>query len=311
MKSRRLTRKPPAPSLLLVLPFANISSDKENEYFGDGLAEEIINALTRLPGLRVIARTSSFSFRGKEVDVRKIGRELNVEHILEGSVRKAGSRVRVTTQLVNTADGYHLWSERYDREMTDLFAIQDEICQAIVERLRLRLAADRSCLKHHTENLEAYTLYLKGRYHLNKWTRDGLAKSKEYYEQAIALDPDYALAWNGLALYHFSIGFLGYLRPSEAYALCRTATRKALELDETLAEGHAMMGVLHVTKYDWKGAEREFRRALELDPNSEQVWNHYIGYYLVPMGRLDEAIVAFKRAVAQDPLSPDKHFRLG
>jgi eukaryotic-like serine/threonine-protein kinase len=310
-KTALTTLEPANTMSFAVLPFANMSADKENEYFGDGLAEEIINALTRLPGLRVIARTSSFSFRGKEVDIREIGAELNVKHILEGSVRKAGNRIRITTQLVNTADGYHLWSERYDREITDVFAIQDEICQAIVDKLRLELTADRSHLKHHTENLEAYNLYLKGRYHLNKWTGDGLAKSKEYYEQAIALDPAYALAWNGLALYHFVIGFLGYVQPSAAYAHCRKATLKALELDETLAEGHSMMGVLRASEYDWKDAEREFRRALDLDPNSEQVWTNYIGYYLVPMGRLDEAIAAWKRAVELDPLSPDKHFRLG
>ena len=151
---------------LAVLPFANLSADKENEYFSDGLAEEIINALTRLPGLRVIARTSSFSFRGKEADVREIGAKLNVENILEGSVRKAGNRIRVTAQLVSAADGYHHWSERYDREMTDVFAIQDEICQAIVDKLRVELAAGHPLVKRYTENVEAYNLYLKARYQL-------------------------------------------------------------------------------------------------------------------------------------------------
>jgi TolB-like protein len=186
------------PKSLAVLPFANLSADKENEYFSDGLAEEIINALTRLPGLRVIARTSSFSFRGKEIDVRQIGATLNVEHILEGSVRKAGNGIRVTAQLVSAADGSHHWSERYDREMTDVFAIQDEICQAIVDKLRVELVAGQTLVKRHTENVDAYNLYLKARHQLLKMTPDGMAKGKEYHEQAIAADSHCVLPWFGL-----------------------------------------------------------------------------------------------------------------
>jgi len=296
---------------LAVLPFANLSADKENEYFSDGLAEEIINALTRLPGLRVIARTSSFSFRGKEVDVREIGAKLNVESILEGSVRKAGNRIRVTAQLVSAADGSHHWSERYDREMTDVFAIQDEICQAIVDKLRVELAAGRPLVKRHTENVEAYNLYLKGRHHLHKWTPDGFAKSKEYYEQAIAADPDYALAWCGLAQFYFLLGNFGHIPPKAANAQSSQAAMKALELDNMLAEAHAMMGVLRADDFDLKGAEPEFRRALELDPNSEDVWSWYDYHYLVPMRRLDEAVAASRRAVDLDPLSPFLQWRLG
>ncbi|MGA2264025.1 MAG: protein kinase [Acidobacteriota bacterium] len=238
----------PAPSeparikSLAVLPFANLSADKENEYFSDGLAEEIINALTRLPGLRVIARTSSFSFRGKEVDVREIGAKLNVENILGGSVRKAGNRIRVTAQLVSAADGYHHRSERYDREMTDVFAIQDEICQAIIDKLRVELAPGRALVKRYTENVEAYSLYLKARYQLWKMTAEGLAKGKEYYEQALALDPNYALAWSGLAEFYHLLGFFGHMPPKAANARSSQAARKALELDDMLAEAHAMMG---------------------------------------------------------------------
>jgi non-specific serine/threonine protein kinase len=179
---------------LAVLPFANLSADKENEYFSDGLAEEILTALARLPDLRVIARTSSFAFRGKETDVREIGAKLDVEHILEGSVRRAGTRIRVTAQLVSATDGSHRWSERYDRELTDVFAIQDEICQAIVDQLRVALAGDRPLVKRYTENLEAYTLYLKGHYHFLRFSPESAAKSKEYFEQALRLDPNYALA---------------------------------------------------------------------------------------------------------------------
>ena len=296
---------------LAVLPFANLSADKENEYFSDGLAEEIINALTHLPNLRVMARTSSFYFRGKEADVREIGSKLNVEHILEGSVRKAGNRIRVTAQLISAADGYHHWSERYDRELTDVFAIQDEICQAIVDKLRLELAPGRPLVKRYTENVEAYNLYLKGRYHLYRWTPEGSAKSKEYYEQAIAVDPNYALAWHGLASFYFSLGFLGVMPPKAANAQSSQATLKALELDDMLAEAHAMMAVLRASDYDWKGAEREFLRALELDPKSEDVWMNYDYYYLVPMRRLDEAVAASRRALELNPLSPFLHFRLG
>jgi serine/threonine protein kinase/Tfp pilus assembly protein PilF len=296
---------------LAVLPFTNLSADKENEYFSDGLAEEIINALTRLPGLRVTARTSSFSFRGKEADVREIGAKLNVENILEGSVRKAGNRIRVTAQLVSAADGMHLWSERCEREMTDVFAIQDEMCQAIVDRLRVELAAGRLSVKRHTENVEAYNLYLKARYQFFRFTPEGLAKSKEYYEQAIALDPNYALAWHGLAGFYNALGVFGVMPPKAANAQVDQATRKALQLDDLLAEAHAMMGALRAGEFDWKGAEREFNRALELDSKSQDVLRWYDHYYLGPMKRLDEAVTAYLRAVEMDPLSPFLQSTLG
>ncbi|MBZ5500234.1 MAG: protein kinase [Acidobacteriia bacterium] len=299
------------PKSLAVLPFANMSADKENEYFSDGLAEEIINALTRLPGLRVIARTSSFSFRGKEADVREIGAKLNVESILEGSVRKAGNRIRVTAQLVSATDGSHHWSERYDREMTDVFAIQDEICQAIVDKLRVELAAGRPLVKRYTENVEAYNLYLKARYQSYKFTTEGLAKAKEYYEQAIAVDPNYALAWCGLAEFYLLLGVFGHIAPKAAYAQSSQAAQKALELDGMLAEAHSSMAVLRVSEFDWKGAEREFLRALELDPKSEGVCGSYDYFYLVPMRRLDESLAASRKAVELDPLSPILQWRLG
>jgi non-specific serine/threonine protein kinase len=302
---------PARPKSLAVLPFANLSADTENEYFSDGLAEEIINALTRLPGLRVIARTSSFSFRGKEADVREIGAKLNVEHILEGSVRKAGNRIRITAQLVSAVDGSHHWSERYDREMTDVFAIQDGICQAIVDKLRVQLEPDRPLVKRHTENLEAYNLYLQGRYHFWKWTPEGMAKSKELYEQAIASDPKYALPWYGLAYFYHAVGMFGGVPPKTANAGSFQAAMKALALDDTLAEAHSLMGVLRAVEFDWKGAERDFCRALDLDPGSADVWLNYNYYYLVPMRRLDEAIVAARRAVELDPLSSFARYRLG
>ncbi|MGE5360143.1 MAG: protein kinase domain-containing protein [Bacteroidales bacterium] len=296
---------------LAVLPFANLSADKENEYFGDGLAEDIIDALARVPGLRVMARTSAFAFRGKELGVREIGARLNVEHILEGSVRSAGNRVRVTAQLVTASDGYHLWSERFDREMTDVFAIQDEISQAIVEKLRVRLAAGGPIVKRHTENAEAYSLYLKARYHLFKFTPEGLARSKEYYEQAIALDPDYALAWHGLAAFYNLLGMSGQVPPKAANAQAALATRQALQLDDSLAEAHAMMGALRASEFDWQAAGLEFERALALDPRSGDVLRWYEHYYLGPMKRLDESVAAYLRAVDLDPLSPSLQTQLG
>ncbi len=209
----------PQPSIA-VLPFANMSADKENEYFSDGLAEEILNLLAKIPNLKVIARTSSFSFRGKEEDIRKIAETLGVSHVLEGSVRRAGNRLRVTAQLIHAADGAHLWSERYDRDMTDVFAIQDEIGQAISEALQVRLAPRTKAV-----NVEAYQLYLKGQYHRNRITAESLAKAKEYFEQALAIDPNYAAAYSGLASYHYSLAAI-FVKPSGEVALWRSRRRR-------------------------------------------------------------------------------------
>jgi serine/threonine protein kinase/Tfp pilus assembly protein PilF len=296
---------------IAVLPFVNMSGDKEQEYFSDGLAEEIINALTQIPGLKVTARTSAFAFRGKDQDITKIADTLRVRTILEGSVRKAGNRIRVTAQLVNAADGYHLWSQRYDREMTDVFAIQDEICQSIVGSLRIKLTADQPLVKRYTENVEAYNLYLKARYHSLKFTPDSLVKGKEFCEQAIAVDPNYALAWFGLADFYNILSYFGFMHPKEASAQCRQAVLKALELDEMLPQAHAMMGVLFAEEYDWKSAEREFSRALEIAPASSDVLYLYAYFYLVPMRRLDEAIAVSKKTLERDPLSPLLQYYLG
>ena len=301
---------PKMPSLA-VLPFANLSADKENEYFSDGLAEEIINALAKLPGLRVTARTSSFYFRGKDADIREIGARLNVENVLEGSVQKAGNRIRVTAQPVNIADGYHLWSERYDRDMTDVFAVQDEISQAITDKLRVQLSGEKPRVKRYTENIEAYNLYLKGRYHFYRFTPGSFARCKEDYERAVALDPQYALGWYGLAMFYFQMGQFGLMPTRQAYAQASRAALKALEADETLAETHVIAGILQANDYEWKNAEREFLRALELDPKSEDAWIHYNWYFLVPMQRLDEAITAAKTALERDPVSPLLQYGLG
>ena len=294
---------------IAVLPFENLSADKENEYFSDGLAEDIIDALTQVPGLRVMARTSAFAFRGKEADVREIGARLNVEHILEGSVRRAGNRIRVTSQLVKARDGYHLWSQRFDREMTDVFAIQDEISQAIVEKLRVRLAADRPIIKRYTENLAAYDLCLKARYHLLKMTPEGREAGRRYCEQAIALDPNYALAYVMLAESYFWSAFWGSMDPREAFSRAKSAALEALRLDDTIADAHSALGtVLGSGEFDWQGAEREFRRALELSPSSAAVrYNFawcYAMWFLYPLGRVEQALTEMRRALELDPLDP-------
>jgi len=299
---------------IAVLPFLNLSSDKENEYFSDGLAEEIINALTRVPNLRVAARTSAFAFRGATQDVKQIGETLNVLSVLEGSVRKSGNRVRISVQLIGVAEGNNLWSERFDREMTDVFEIQDEISQNIVGKLKVkltsqsgsgeRLGAPGLVVKRFTENFEAYNLYLKGRYELYKMTREGLDTSKQLFEQAIRLDPNYALAYDGLAYCWYTESFLGFVAPREAMPKARNAVRRAIELDDTVAEAHATLGViLAVYDWDWSGAERELLRSIELNGASPVSRDLYAFYYLRPVGRVDDAIVELQNALSLDPLS--------
>ncbi len=297
---------------IAILPFANLSGDKENEYFSDGLADDIIDALTRVPSLRVIARTSAFAFRGKDVNVSEIGARLRVDTILEGSVRKVGTRIRISAQLIKAADQSHLWSERYDREMTDVFAIQDEISQGIVEKLRVRLGCDRPLVKQHTENLEAYNLFLRGRYCILRVTPDSLAKGKEYLQQAISLDPSYPLPYTGLAEYYSASALWGFMLGKEAVPQVKAAALAALRLDDTLAEAHAQLGVaMAVGEFEWVGAEQEFRRALELNPSSPTVHYYYGLHCLRPMGRLQEELPEARRVVELDPLSARYNANLG
>ncbi len=301
----------PLPSIA-VLPFVNLSAGKQNEYFSDGLAEDIIDALTKVPGLRVIARTSAFAFRGKDVDVSEIGDKLRVATILEGSVRKAGTRIRISAQLIKAADQSHLWAERYDREMTDVFAIQDEISQAIVEKVRVQLVGGRPLVKRHTENLEAYDLFLRGRYCILRLTPESLAKGKQYLEQAIVLDANYPLPYTGLAEYYWASAFWGFMVGSEAVRSAKAAALVALKLDDTLAESHAQLGVARaIGDFDWVGAEQEFRRALELNPASPIVHYYYGLHCLRPMGRLDEELLEARRVVELDPLSARYNANLG
>jgi tetratricopeptide (TPR) repeat protein len=256
-----------------------------------------------------MARTSAFAFRGKEQDVREIGARLNVGHILEGSVRRSGNRIRVAAQLVKTSDGYHLWSQRFDREMTDVFAIQDEISQAIVEKLRVRLTADRPLIKRYTENLAAYDLCLKARYNLMKMTQEGRESGKRYCEQAIAVDPNYALAHVVLAESCVWSAYWGSTDPRDSFPRAKSAALEALRLDDTIADAHSALGtVLGSGEFDWRGAEREFSRAQELHMSSvaaryDYAWCYGM-YFLLPLGRAEEALAEMQRALERDPLDP-------
>jgi TolB-like protein len=297
---------------IAVLPFANMSDDPEAEYFSDGMTEEIINALTQLEDLRVAARTSCFTFKGKAAHISEVGAKLNVATVLEGSVRKAGGRLRITAQLVSVADGYHLWSERYDREMEDVFAIQDEIAKAIADKLQVTLVAGAAepLVRPPTENLEAYDLYLKGRFFVNQGG-DGPRKGLEYFQQALACDSEYALAHTGIAEAYVWLGGTGILRPQEALPKARDAALRALELDETLAEAHLRLGLLSWThEYEWSNAEKYFLRALELNPGLAQAHSLY-GFFLASMGRFEPSLAELRRGVELDPLSQTANTWLG
>ncbi len=289
-----------------VLPFANLSAAAENEYFCDGLAEELINALTKVRNLRVVARTSAFSFKYQQLDVREIGRKLNAAAVLEGSVQRTGNRLRILTQLINSADGYHLWSERFDREMDDVFAIQEEIAGAIINKLSVKVLASEkpALLKRHTESVEAYHLYLKGRHFWNRrFAAGALEKALGYFQQAIGVDPRYGLAYSGTADCYNLQGLFLLRAPHKAFPSATAAAEKALEIDNTLAEAHASLAYTKmIYGWDWIGAESEFKEALKLNP--AYPYGHlWYAHYLCAMSRFDEAMVEAKRALESDPIS--------
>ena len=287
---------------IAVLPFANLSADKDNEYFSDGLSEEIINALAHIPGLKVTARTSAFAFRGKEQDIRKIAEALEVGTLLEGSVRRAGNRIRVTAQLINAIDGYHLWSERYDRELADVFAVQDEIATAIVGALKLKLASDAP--RRYTPKLPAYEAYLKGRHHFLKYTEEALARSTEYFEQAVALDAAFAAPHMALAASYLHQAVEG-VRPARALMpLVREQATRALELDPSDAGAQALLGaVAALYDYHWDAAAERFQLAMTSGSELPGVRQRYSSFYLLPLGRFLEGVEELERELKQDPLN--------
>jgi serine/threonine protein kinase/tetratricopeptide (TPR) repeat protein len=297
------TDSKPVPSIA-VLPFVDMSPQRDQEYFCDGMAEELIDALAKQKGLRVVSRTSAFQFKGRAYDIRDVGQQLGVSHVLEGSVRKAGNYLRITAQLIDVDDGYHLWSEKYDRDLADVFAIQDEIARAIVETLKGRLVGEQESpiVKRQTPNLEAYTLYLKGRYFWNKRYEVGLQQAMGFFRQAIENDPAYALAYAGLADCFILLGAYEYLAPKEAFPYARGLAQKALEIDGTLAEAHASLGfVAKVHARNYVEAEQKFRRSIELNPNYA-VARWWYSLLLAVTGRIEEALAELKRAEEADPL---------
>jgi len=290
---------------IAVLPFVNMSADPEQEYFCEGMSEELINALCKIEDLKVASRTSAFQFEGKGYDIKEVGVKLNVETVLEGSVRKAGNRLRIMAQLVNVSDGYHMWSERFDREMDDVFAIQDEITLAIVSKLKPRLLREEKdrLAKRQTVDMEAYNLYLKGRYFWNRQGVEGINKAIEYFERALENTPDYALAFTGLADSYGHLPFWIPIPPKEVFPKAREWALKALEIDSEMAEAISSLAYVEtVFDWDWENAERKHRRAIELSPGYAPAHHRY-AYFLMYFDRLEEAIDEISTALELDPLS--------
>ena len=299
--SRRERSAPAVRASVAVLPFIDMSPGKDSEYFGDGLAEAIINLLASVDGLKVIARTSAFAFKHQPTDIRRIARMLGVTTVLEGSVQRAGSRVRVTAQLIAASDRRPLWSERYDRELTDLFAVQDEIAAAIAAVLEARLTPAPA---RHTPPFDAYEAYMKGRHYQFTFTAQDQARSRDYFRQAIALDPHFALPNHGLSLAYFTLATFNLMPAHDAMPLVRACALKALSIDPRLPESHAMLGmVAGLYDYDWDEARRRFDLVMATPPISSRTRASYAFYLLEYTGRLEEAVAEIQRAVTEDPLS--------
>jgi TolB-like protein/Tfp pilus assembly protein PilF len=289
---------------LAVLPLTNVSGNPDSEYLSDGITESIINILSQLPRLRVMARSTVFRYKGREVDPQQVGQALGVRAVLVGRVLQRGESLIVRIELVDVANGWQLWGEQYNRKFADILALQEEIAREISGNLKIKLTGEEKerLAKRYTEDSEAYRLYLKGRYYWNKYTKEGLTKAIEYFNQSIELDPGYALAYTGLADSYYRLSN-AYSPPKETLPKARTAAIKALEIDDTLAEAHASLGLIKMYHdWDWAGAEHHYRRALELDPRSVLAHQRY-GNYLAMMGRLEESIAILKRGQELDPLS--------
>jgi eukaryotic-like serine/threonine-protein kinase len=300
----------PAVKAVAVLPLANMSADPENEYFSDGMTEEIIGALSKVPGLQVASRTSCFAFKGKEVEIRQVGEKLGVGSVLTGSVRKIGNRIRITAQLVNAETGHSLWSETYDRQLEDVFAIQDELSRAIVEALRLRLGSESEQLVSPTKNIEAYNLYLKGRFFFNRFTEPGLRKSLDFFQHVLLQEPGYARAYAGMADCWCGLAD-DWVAPDDAYPRAKAAAQRALQHDPELAEAMTSLGkVLCWFEWDFAGAEEQLRRAVKINPNyGEAHWA--FGSTLPAVGKMAEAVEEMRQALTLDPLYPQYSRWLG
>jgi serine/threonine protein kinase/tetratricopeptide (TPR) repeat protein len=290
---------------LVVLPFVNASADPNTEYLSEGITESLINSLSQLANFRVIARTTAFRYKGREVDPQKVGRELGVRAVLTGRVTQRGDTLRIQADLVDVAEGSQLWGQQYNRKLSDIFALQEEIAREISEKLRLKLTGEEKqrLARRYTENTEAYEYYVKGRYYWNRRTADALQKAIEYFERAIEKDPAYALAYAGLADSYNALPVEAAGRPKESHQKAKAAAEKALAIDDSLAEAHISLAyLLHRVDYDWERAEREFRRALQLNPGYATAHQWY-GAFLASVGRFDEALAEVRRAREADPLS--------
>ena len=306
-----VAESPPHKSIA-VLPFLDMSELKDQEYFSDGLSEELIGLLTRVPELRVPARTSCFYFKGKQVTIAEIAQALHVAHVLEGSVRKAGNTIRITAQLIQVDNGYHLWSQSYDRTLDDIFKVQDEIAGAVVRSLQITLLNTSLPARAAPPSSEAYQFYLRGRFQWNRRSAEDFRKGIKFFQQAIAVDPDYALAFTGLADCYSLLPI--YDRKSiatETMPQAKAAVLKALSIDDNLAETHASLGlILGIFDFNWHAAERQYLRAIELSPNSPSSHLWY-GQLLVNLGRFDQGLAESRHAIDLDPLSLAANLALG
>jgi len=298
---------------IAVLPFEDLSPAKDQEHLADGLAETLINTLSSIKELHVPARTSSFFFKGKEQDIREIGQKLGVESLLEGSIQVAGNRLRLTVQLINVADGFHLWSEKYDKTVGDVFVIQDDIAQSVVKALKIKLLGEREkvLFKDYTESREAYDLYLRGRFFWSKRGKTDIEKAVDYFQKAIEKDPGYARAYSGLADSYAVLASNQFIPPDESYPKAKAAALKALELDDRLAEAHASLAtILHLYDHALVEAEREFKKAIEINPGYSTA-HHWYALLLANLGRHDDSIEEIYRAQEIDPLSPRVNADIG
>ena len=289
---------------IAVLPFVNMSSDAGNEYFSDGLSEELLNLLAKLPELRVIGRTSSFQFKGRNEDLRVIGEKLNVAHILEGSVRKSGAKVRITAQLIRAADGSHLWSDTYDRTLNDIFAVQDDIAGEVVKALKVTLLGTALTARSKPQNSEAYNLALQGRFFLDRRSREDLERAVDYFRRSCERDPEYAPAWAGLSQAYANQADNGFVPAADGYRRAREAAEKSLALDPQLVDAHLAMGWVQTSyDWDWAAADASFRKALDLEPGNALALR-YAGLQAATLGRWNEAIDLANKAIERDPLRP-------
>jgi TolB-like protein/Flp pilus assembly protein TadD len=283
-----------------------MSADKENEYFSDGITEEILNTLAKVDGLMITSRTSSFAFKGKNEDIREIGKQLGVKNVLEGSVRKHGNKVRVTAQLINVDDGYHKWSEVYDRNLEDIFAVQDEIASAIGDQMKTSLKIHKpkpQVTKLPIENIDAYNLYLKGMFYWNKWSPENVQKAIKLYEEAIRIEPNFVLPYTGLSACNVFLGAVGIFPPKIAYTNAEKYAVKALKMDDTIPEAHISLAMVkYFGGWNWAGSEKSFIKALELNPNSATAHQYY-AMLLATLGYNKKALKEAELAYQLDPLN--------